>query len=1167
MVITVLQTLFATFTFAERSHAQSVYDVVITTQGTKVSLEEALHTIQQNSGFVFAYNKNLLKNLKGKTRFTYQNTSVGNILEDLSQQFGVDFKQINATISVKRTVEKVSTPPPPPVVITVTGQVTDVDTGEPMIGVTVVVKENASIGTITDVNGQYSLNVPDNATALIFSSVGYLTREVVLEGRAAIDVSLQQDVQQLGEVVVTALGVEREVKALGYAVQEVAGSDLTEAKETNLVSSLSGKMAGVQVTSSGTTIGGSSRVIIRGESSLNIDENQPLFVVDGLPISNNLTGSDGDDNVDNMPVDYGNAASEINPDDIASISVLKGPAAAALYGSRAANGAIIITTKSGKGGKGLGITVNSNVTFQTPLRLPDYQNKYGQGNNGLFSFVDGAGSGTNDGVDESWGPALNGQLIAQFDSPRDVDGYRGGDVDSAPEESTITPTAWKAHPNNIRNFFETGVTYSNSVALTSSGEFGNVRFSWTNLNQKGMVPNTDLNRNTLALKTGMNLTDKLKVNVTANYINTFSNNRPTIGYGTESLMYLWIWYGRQINTGNLRNYWQKGLEGEQQFNYNYNYHDNPYFNAYENTNGQNKDRILGNVQASYQFTKHLSVQVRTGVDFYNDLRDRRRAFSTQRFANGMYREDRVYFMERNSDFLASYHNTIEDAWTYNLSIGGNRMKQVNKYMSTSAIELLMPDIYNFSNAASDLFVSQNNTEKRINSLYGYGQLTYKNMIFMDVTGRNDWSSTLPDANNSYFYPSVTLSGVLSDMVTLPRPISFAKLRLAVAQVGSDTDPNNLTNVYTAETAWGSNQAKSESDELKNANLKPLSVTSYEVGTDIRFFEGRLDFDFTYYENHSKNQIIPFALDISTGYNSRVVNAGEIMNRGVEVMLHGRPVQALNGITWDISANFTKSTSKVIKLIDGLESYTLAEQNNAYIQARVGQRMGNIYGLGFERVTDKNSEYYGQIVNDDSGLPQTGTSLQYQGNYNPDWMLGIQNAVAYKNFSLNFLFDIRQGGTVVSYTKTIGSTSGQLKETLEGRATGYDITEEGNGILSKGVVENSDGTYSENTTKVSARDYNYSYYDRSNIEASKYDASYVKLREVRLGYTLPASWFKRAPFRSVKVSAVGRNLALWTENPHFDPDVMAMSGGTLVPGVENMAYPTPRSYGFNLNIQL
>jgi TonB-linked SusC/RagA family outer membrane protein len=1042
----------------------------------------------------------------------------------------------------------------------VEGKVTD-PAGQSLPGTSVLVK-GTNRGTVSDLDGLYNLMANPSDT-LVFSFIGFEKTERLVGNSSIINVTLQEGIE-IGEVVITALGMERDAKALGYAVQTVDGDRFSEARETNVLNSLSGRVAGVNVTNGSSGLGGSSRVTIRGESSLNINANQPLFVVDGIPISNNITGSSGSGN---QEVDYGNAAGDINPDDIASMTVLKGPAAAALYGSRAANGAILITTKTGKGKKGFGVTINSNTTFDSPLVMPQWQDRYGQGNNGQFSFVDGAGSGIADGVDESWGPELDkGLLLPQFDSPRNVPGFRGGDL-NAPTGSTITPTPWVSQPNNINDFFQTGVTLANNVSIGAANEKANVRFSWTNLDQKGIVPNTDLKRNTLAMNTGINIVpDKLTLNSTFNYQNTNSGNRPNISYGTENLMYLWIWYGRQLNTGNLRDYWMPGLEGVQQFNYNYNYHDNPYFNVFENTNGQQKDRVFGNVSLNYKITEKLNLMVRTGLDTYNELRDRKRAFSTQRFPRGNYREDNVYFMERNSDFLLSYSETGNRNWTYNIALGGNLMSQENRFMQVVAPELLIPGIYNFTNTAVALQTSQFNSTKKINSLYGFGQIGYKNILFLDITGRNDWSSTLPVNNNSYFYPSATLSAIVSDMFQMPKSVSLVKVRAAYAEVGNDTSPYSLTNVFNNQVAWGSDQAKTESSVLSNADLRPERTASTEFGLDLRFFENRLGFDITYYNNVTRDQIIPITLDIATGYNSRIINAGKIQNSGIEIVMLANPIKKQSGFRWDIVANFSRNRGKVLELTEGLDTYTLTERNGAFVQARIGERMGNIYGVGFARVEDENSPYFGQIIHNSTGTPLRDSELKLQGNYNPDWMLGIQNNFTYKNFNLGFLFDIRYGGIVVSRTKTIGSTSGQLEETLLGRENGYDLSVEGNGIISPGVIQNADGTFTPNTIKITSRNWHNRYYERNNVEAAKYDASYVKLREVTLGYSIPRELIRKSPFEDIKISLVARNLALWTENPHFDPETLSMSGGTLQPGVENMAFPSTRSIGFNINLK-
>jgi hypothetical protein len=404
------------------------------------------------------------------------------------------------------------------------------------------------------------------------------------------------------------------------------------------------------------------------------------------------------------------------------------------------------------------------------------------------------------------------------------------------------------------------------------------------------------------------------------------------------------------------------------------------------------------------------------------------------------------------------------------------------------------------------------------------------------------------------------------MFQMPRSVSLVKVRAAYAEVGNDTSPYSLTNVFNNQVAWGSDQAKTESSVLSNADLRPERTASTEFGLDLRFFENRLGFDITYYNNVTRDQIIPITLDIATGYNSRIINAGKIQNSGIEIVMLANPIKKQSGFRWDIVANFSRNRGKVLELTEGLDTYTLTERNGAFVQARIGERMGNIYGVGFARVEDENSPYFGQIIHNSTGTPLRDSELKLQGNYNPDWMLGIQNNFTYKNFNLGFLFDIRYGGIVVSRTKTIGSTSGQLEETLLGRENGYDLSVEGNGIISPGVIQNADGTFTPNTIKITSRNWHNRYYERNNVEAAKYDASYVKLREVTLGYSIPRELIRKSPFEDIKISLVARNLALWTENPHFDPETLSMSGGTLQPGVENMAFPSTRSIGFNINLK-
>lgn len=1137
-------------------NAQDIYKVTISISIKDATLSEIFEKIEDMTDYTFAFNKQLIEGKDLKITIDYANKSVGYILEEIGKKQGLKFRQINKVISIQEADQSSRKKPEPD--ITVSGKVIDAENGENLVGVNVLLKGSAA-GTITDINGDYNIAVPDANAVLLFSYIGYVPQEITVGSATTINVQMAGDSRQLSEVVVTAFGLEREKKRLGYSVQEVEGSRINEAREGNMVMSLAGKVAGVNIIGN-STVGGSSRIIIRGESSLDINKNQPLFIVDGVPISNDIINTKG--------ADYGNAAGEMNPDDIKSISILKGPSASALYGSRAANGVVLITTKSGKNTRGIGISVNSGISFQTPLILPKFQNKFGQGDNGKFEGSNFGYDGIypndptgGDSFDESWGPRLDaGDDRAQFDSPTQ-NGYRGGDVHVL-NRGEIIPTPWVSQPDNVRDFFETGSLLNNNVALTGGGDRGDFRLSYTNMDQKGIVPNNDLQRNTIALNTNFKLTSKLSVNSSVNYIKTESTNRPVQGYGTETPMYFFTWMGRQVNINSLKDYWQPGLKGIQQYNFNYNYHNNPYFLQYENTNGQLKDRILGNISLTYAFNPNLTLMVRSGMDLYSDLRPSRAAFSTQGAATGSYSEAKIYFEERNTDFLLSYTKELNTDWSITASFGGNQMIQQQKFNETTAPQLLIPGIYNFGNKAAELQISQYDQRKRINSFYAIGQVAYKNMLFLDVTTRNDWSSTLPADSRSYAYPSVTFSGIISDMVNLPGAISLAKLRLGWAQVGNDTDPYALKNTFSYEQPWGSFAGVSAPGSLKNANLKPETVSSYEIGTDLRFFKNRLKLDVTYYDIRSRDQILPVPIAETSGFTERVINAGEIKNQGIEVVLGATPVDMPSGFQWNINVNFSRNRSEVLELAEGIEAYNQSKPGeDAFIQARVGERMGAIYGPGFQRAPD------GQIIIGSDGNPVKTVDLIYLGNCNPDWMAGVYNSFFFKGITIGALFDIRQGGIFISRFLNKGIGAGQLIESAalrEDRSVGTEYDE--SDYFHEGVNLNEDGTYTPNRYGTAIRDYHKRYYDH-NSEAQSLDASYVKFRELKIGYSLPAKLLSRTPFRSLNFSIVGRNLALWTENQHFDPETPATGSDGLLPGFENMSIPSMKSWGFNLNFTL
>ncbi|MEO5996642.1 MAG: SusC/RagA family TonB-linked outer membrane protein [Chitinophagaceae bacterium] len=1050
-------------------------------------------------------------------------------------------------------------------------------------GATVILK-GTKTGTSTDVNGNFNISAKEGSV-LVISGVGIEKKEITVGKELELIIPVTVNSKNLQEVVVTALGVRREKRKLGYALQEVKGESLTTARETNVANQLAGKVAGVTVIGSPSGIGGSARVTIRGERSVDLNKNQPLYVVDGVPISNALTGGSGRNN---QEVDFGNGAGFVNPDDIESLTILKGPAASALYGSRAANGVIIIKTKSGKGTKGIGVEFNTNTTLETPLLLPEYQNVYGQGNGngGNFAFVNGGGAGSTDGTDEGWGPAFNGQNFPQFNSPRTLNGqvipFTGGDL-NAPPGSVITATPWLADKNGLKDFLQTGRTLTNNVALVGSNQSGDFRLSYTNLNQTGIVPNSDLKRNTVSFGGGYNLNTKLTARAFVSYIKSESDNRPSIGYGTESIMYLFnCWLPRSIRVSDLKRLWQPGLEGLKQYNWNYNYHDNPYLSIFENTNGQNVDRIIGNVSINYKFNDWLSVLLRTATDHTNELRQYKRAFSTQRFPFGQYRESDLTGEERNSDFLIAVNKSINKNFDFSGTIGGNQMRQQSRFKEQNAGQLNIPGIYNLTNSRIAVEVSQSDVKKSVNSLYGSAQISFRNYLFLDVTARNDWSSalTLPDAlkvfgneQNSYFYPSAALSAVISDMVKLPDFMSFAKVRASYAQVGNDTDPFTFTQAYNPSNPFGGAQVYGETDRLSNLSLKPEISTALEFGADIRFWNNRVGLDVTFYESRTRNQILGIPLSITSGYNSRAINAGEIKNYGFEAMLNLIPVQSTN-FKWSMDINFSTNRSKVVSLTGNLTNFVMASRRVS-IEARIGERMGDMYGIAFTRVqnTDKTKPYYdatGQYVGQmvySNGRPIPTTDRIKLGNYNPDWQAGIYNTFEYKGVKLGFLFDIRHGGKIYSETQTVGREGGIIIETLEGRADGYDTSKAGNGVIGAGVVQNTDGSFSPNSKKVTAREWHTAWTaGRGIAEGVMYSASYVKLREVQIGYTIPDKLFKKTPFHNCAITFVGRNLLVWSEIPHVDPEVMSFSGGTALPGIEYMSIPSSRSYGVNLSLK-
>ena len=1048
---------------------------------------------------------------------------------------------------------------------TLSGQVKDRSSEQPIEGVSVL-NRNSQTGTITDNEGNYQITNLTKGDIIVFSYIGFRTQEITYSGQIKLTINLVEGVS-LNEVVVTALGLERNSKNLGYSIQKVDGRQINDVKAPNFLDNLTGKVAGVTINAGSTGVGSSSKITIRGESSFT--NNNPLFVVDGVPINNNTIVNNVNDDANGfMEVDFGNGGMEVNPDDIASVSVLKGPSAAALYGARASNGVILITTKDGVNQKGLGVSYNSTFFVDRPFQLPQFQNLYGQGNSGQFKYVNGLGGGINDNISYSYGPRLDaGSLIPQYDSPVTLpDGriVRGGDI-NVHGGAPITATPFVSRPDNIRKFYETGHTAINNLSIAGGYAKGNYRLSFTDLNSQSMIPGVDLKRKTLAAKLQFEPVKRIKVSSSLNYINSASDNRPATKYGSENINYaLSGWLGRQTDLNPMKQYWQPGLEGLQQYSYNYTFFDNPYFTLYENRNSFNRDRLIGNIAVSADLTNDLQLMVRSGMDYSSENRQFRRAFSSNRFKNGAYAENSIFFREVNTDFLLNYSKTFGN-FSVDLSAGGNRMDQRASFDQFQALSLAQPGVFKLTNAASPVEVFQTVATKRINSVYGIAKLGFKDILYVDITGRNDWSSALATPtstdNVSFFYPSVSASWVLSNQFELPYPVSFAKVRASVANVGNDTSPYQTSGVFNAKTPVFSQPTFSDQNTIANANLKPESTTSYEIGTDVRFFEDRLGIDLTYYDALTTNQILALPIAISTGYGERVINGGSIRSRGLEAIVNYVPVLTRD-IRWNVALNFSRNRTTVVSLPEEAGTLTLGYNRiydnvnqTVWYQVREGDRMGDMWGTGYL----KNSN--GDFIIGADGRYIVDNTLKKLGNYNPDFMLGLSNQLRVKNWNLGFLLDWRQGGILVSRTLSLAAVGGQLIETADRPDAGIVAQ----GVVNTGTKENPN--YVPNTKAVPAETYYRMYYDRNHEENNVYDASYLKLREFSLGYTLPqsCSLLQKLKVQQLSVSLVGRNLFAFSEIPHFDPEQTSFQGQQLQSGVEDMSYPTSRNIGIKLSV--
>lgn len=1028
------------------------------------------------------------------------------------------------------------------------GVVSAIDEG-PLPGVSVLVK-GTSMGTITDADGKFTIAVPTSNAVLVFSAIGYKPHEVSIGSKTSLDVILTPDHQVLNEVVVTALGISREKKSLGFSQQEVKGTSLTEARSTNVVNGLSGKIAGVRISSNGGP-GSGSTIQIRGAASVS-GNNQPLIVIDGVPMQQQF---------DNQ---FGGGISEVNPDNIKEISVLKGPNAAALYGSRAANGVILITTKNGSGKKGIGIEYNGNFTVERPFIKPDFQNMYGGGNgyrtwysdgwSGVIqpdaydqyaaaygSVVPGKTTGT-DGTDESWGAPMDGRLVRQW--------WTGTDV------APLLP-----QPNNWDEFWDTGKTLTNSIALSGGNDQGSFRLSYATLDQKGLAAFNDYYRDNFKVNTNYKLAKFLSASVNAEYIKS-SGNRTYQSGDT------FIWSHRHISWDQLadwRDYTdvhiQRAVAGKladtDPPNWQHTYFTNPFYLNEMLPYDNDKDRLLGNISLNFNLLKDLKLLVRSGTDFWTDTRINIVNFERVRNGNktpGRYSEEVLRSQETNHDFLFTYDKMFGKDISFLAQAGGAQRYNYYKRNYTSVGELVVDGVYNLSNANPSQNIAESRImESEVQSLYGSAQIGYKNALFLDVTARNDWSSTLPSADRSYFYPSVSASGVFTDLFDIRSPIlSFGKIRASFAQVGNDANPYQLAQTFRASGSWnGSIPQYFENITLANATLKPEITTGLELGLDLKFFKNKLGLDATYYDQTTRNQILGVEISKASGYNQRILNAGKITNKGIEISLSGTPIELPNGFKWEISVNYARNRNKVIELAEGLDTYTLQERRGLVSLAKVGEPYGTLYGIGFKHAED------GQIIYA-NGLPVVETTPKVLGNIQPDWTGGISNTFSYKRLILSALVDARIGGSLYDEGTGTARWTGQYAETAIGREEGII----GKGVMNVGTTDNP--VYVPNDVIIAANQL-YAYNNpRRYHEAAIFDASYVKLRELSIGWRVSEAFLSKAKIQSAKFSIVGRNvLMLFSNHPHIDPEVDRFGGNS-----QGFAYgqlPNSRSLGVNLSL--
>ena len=1091
---------------------------------------------------------------------------------------------------------------------TITGKVTSSEDGLGIPGATVLVKGTTQ-GVITDMDGAFKLSVPANATKLVVSVVGMKSIEVEIGTQTSFAVVLEPEARDIEGVVITALGISREKKSLGYATQEVKGDALSTVKSANFINSMSGKVTGVQIKKT-TNMGGSTNILIRGNKSLT-GNNQVLFVVDGVPMNNQISNTSSQTQA-GLGYDYGNAASDINPEDIASVNVLKGAAASALYGSRASNGVVMITTKKGVSGakKGIGITVSTGITMGSVDKstFPEYQKDYGggyghyysnplgynpeadpNGNNAAYWFIRDVNG---DGIDEQWAvTSEDASYGAPFNANLNV--YQWDAVDpESPNFNKATP--WVNAKNGPITFFNKPVTYTNSVAISNTLEDGSYRFSYTNYKQSGLLPNSELKKNNLSLNSTWKVNNKLTLDGSANYIQQKAKGRNSTGYSDNQM-------------GSFRQWWQtnvdlKDLEAaynttKRNVTWNWSdptvalpiFWDNPYWQRYENYQSDSRNRISGYASLNYKLADWVDVFGRVSVDSYNELQEERRAVGSipspfgigtssdgsigrSDQGSGYLRRD-VTFSEYNYDFMLKFKKDISEDFSFNGVLGSNvRRTNLDRIISATNGGIGVAKLYSLQNSINALPYPKELASKiEVRGIYASASFGFKNMLYVDVTGRNDWASTLPLDNRSFFYPSVATSFVFSEVVKA-NWLSFGKIRLNYAGVSNGAGFDQLANRYNVVTPLNSPMT-SVDGTFKNAELKPENTTSIEGGLEMFFFERRLGFDLAFYKTNTTDQILPLTLSTSTGYNFKIINAGEMENKGIELSLMGTPVKSTS-FKWDIAVNWSQNRNKVLSLVEGVDNLQLGSfQGGVTLNAKVGQPYGVLFG------TDYTYDDAGQkIINAANGqYIKTATSDNVIGDVNPKWNSGITNTFTYKNWALSFLLDIQRGGSIFSLDMYYGLATGLYQETSFINDLGNPVRNKiikntdgtyastSGGFVNEGVNVAADGTSSPNATRIRADRYGAFGYARGLPDkAFVYDASYVKLREVSISYSLPTALMQKTFIKGASLSAVGSNLWIISKNlPYADPE-SGLGAGNLQ-GYSTGSLPSTRDFGFDLKL--